>query len=297
MDLRELYRTGRCLGFVFVVLVIGISDRVSAQSQPPTPSPRQSGQSQQQKASPEIKKTNADGSPYTAADAFLDGVSPPPTSDEQRPSVYHRIEKAISRWTYRWGQVVSDITIAIFTGLLYFVARGQKKIYARQAEIMDKGLAETKTAADAAKLSAETADRALRLCEVAELQIIEMAFPPYFKAEESEFTFTYKNFGRSVATDVVSKVGLIDQTKPNLFATRATIAAGETRKLAVPFPANDALKVINGEVRLNATICTTYNDVFGEKQTIEFLGTYSYDRAQFEWMCSKHRMQKELPIG
>ena len=165
---------------------------------------------------------------------------------------------------------------------------------------MGSTLAETKKAADAAKtgaeaakLSADTSERALRLCEVAELQIVDMALPPFFRPEESIFTFTYKNFGRTIATDVVSKVGFDDRVKPNNFAPRATIAAGEMHKFPVPIPADDVVRITHGERRLDITVITTYRDVFGEKQEIEFLGTYSYERAQFEWMCSKHRIEQE----
>jgi len=276
-----------------LIVIFGICCCMIAQPQAPTPSVGKGAQSHQQKAAPEIKKTNADGIPYTEADAILDGVPFKQTGAEQQHSAHDWIKKAIPRWTYKWGPVVSAIVVAFFTGILTVVAVLQWRIYRRQADLMETGLVATKEAAAAAKLSAETAERALKLCEVAELQIIEMAFPDFFKPEESAFAFTFKNFGRTVATDVVSKAGFSDDTKPNIYAARATIAAGETRRFSVPFPADDVIRVKYGEIRLNATIATTYNDIFGSKQNIEFLGTYSHERAQFEWMCSKHRMQKE----
>ena len=187
--------------------------------------------------------------------------------------------------------------IAFFTLGLLYVAWKQAGISSKQTELMDSGLKVTKEAADAAKLSADTAKRALELCEAAELQIVAMNMSPSHRIESgSQFNFSYQNFGRTVATDVVSKVDFREEKLGRAFTSRAIIAAGYTLHCVValdsiipPFNEDELARINSGDNRLNVTVRTSYKDVFGVTQTIEYYGTFK-DGA-FGYMCTKYRTQ------
>jgi hypothetical protein len=125
---------------------------ISAQSQPPTPSPSKGAQVKQQKspnneAATEVKYQ------------LLPTPSPQPSApSESQHGAYD--EKAAPSV---WSRLDPNWVIAIFTVVIAGATVAQVRVYKRQAALMESGLNETKKTADAALKSANAANATVKL--------------------------------------------------------------------------------------------------------------------------------------
>lgn len=124
-------------------------------SQRPTPTPGESGHKPQSKSQNKAEITDPrQGTPESASAAGAQPITVHCDFQTGNGSKDQQ-SKAAADWGTGWT--------AIFTGVLALVAALQWSAIRRQGEYMRAGLKETQIAAEAAKSSAETSEKALRL--------------------------------------------------------------------------------------------------------------------------------------
>ncbi len=134
---------------------------IVAQSQPPTPAPAKVIQNPQAKSSPETQKAKDNQSPSSELPPALLKDRPIVTSrDQKQPSANHENQPP-----YQWWNIGSNITVAIFTGALAWIAFLQWRTYRRQAGYMERGLEETRRSVDASTKAASAAEKAANIAE------------------------------------------------------------------------------------------------------------------------------------
>jgi hypothetical protein len=224
------------------------------------------------------------------ADAFLDSLNLSPASDQEEESTSYRIKKAI----YLWGQVSSDIIIAVFTGMLVIVAWGQKRIYARQAEIIEKGLAATEEAAKAASLSANLAKTALQLSERADVLVDKMGMDSKAPISVgSKVIVELRNFGRTTAKKVRTELHFKTKTGVQNASKPLALAAGQpvtimAEILPADWTKDDLFNYINsGNDKFIVGLSVYYDDTFGFSHTVEYMGTLAAQNRQFDLEITK----------
>jgi hypothetical protein len=153
-----------------------------AQSQPPPPSPTESAQEKQEAGNRKYSDTNP---------AQQSTVGPTEKNEYAKSQGGDRSNKSSTDW---W--------IAAFTGALTFVGIIQLIAMFKQASYMRHGLAETKRAADAGKLSADAATKAADSILITDRAIVLIDTVSLNTETLNEFStvlFTLKNFGQTIA--------------------------------------------------------------------------------------------------
>ncbi len=184
---------------------------------------------------------------------------------------------------------VSTLLLVIAGFLAIWVARRTLDGIEKQVEIMLRQTRATEIAADAAKRSADIAEKAMRLLESADVLMGAAGLdtsPDVHRSSEAYFEFM--NFGRTRARNVVLEVtlradGMEDvENKPPKF----TLGAGASQKVQFPPFASlmpeDVLRGIREEqITLTYYAKVTFDDIFGDSHSIEYTGKLSVSKGQF----------------
>jgi hypothetical protein len=174
-----------------------------------------------------------------------------------------------------WSRINVGL-LTLFNGLLALVGFLQWRSTKKQAGYMRDGLAETKRAADAARLSADAATEAVANSHITERAIVlienveaTMGIPAHGLEVASVVIFTLKNFGRTIPYSVELDGALtgignlpIEKLPPTTIAPQGTNswATKSISHLAI----SDIIQKINqGTGRLEYKIVVTYRDTFG----------------------------------
>jgi hypothetical protein len=169
-------------------------------------------------------------------------------SDNRSAQIQHGEQKESSKW--------SD-PITWFTFGLLLVGVCQCLIYWRQKEIM------------------VLSSRALELAERAELQILNLALPPTTRFERiTRLEITIKNFGRTVATDVISNVRFHDMESATAATTPCIVAPGATNTFPYlitdingPLSDEEFLSFTSGHKVFKIVVEVSFTDIFDKRVT------------------------------
>jgi len=159
-------------------------------------------------------------------------------------------------------------------------------------------LVQMRKATEAATISANTAKRALELCECAELQITEMNITTgVVLGPNSKFQFAYQNFGRTTASQVESKIAFRNDGVFNASVGPAIIAPGnkvycpiDLGTMTSPFNQAEFDRINARDNPFQVIVETTYLDVFEDQHTVRYTGLFN-DGA-FGYTCTKSRKNK-----
>jgi hypothetical protein len=247
---------------------------LAAQSPPPPPTPTEAAHEKQQASD----RVNGNRDLLKQVTVLLKKQNE--SAERQRQKDH---DKASSDW---W--------LVGFTGALTFVGIVQLIAMFRQASYMRHGLAETKRAADAAKLSADAATSAGERILVTERAIVlidnvkALTKGPAFGLEpHSVVIFTLKNFGRTIAHDVKLKGALtgvgndpLEEMPPTTIAPQGTNSW--VSRSIVYWINEETIKKINARgALLKYEIDVTYKDSFHKDHGYRCEGRYEPALKQF----------------
>jgi hypothetical protein len=208
------------------------------------------------------------------------------------------------------GKSSTDRWIAVFTGILTLFSALQYWAMRQQARYMRDGLAESNRAAAAAEISANNSTKALEHTQeslrkteraVVVLELVEICHwrQPGKLDDRAGVFFTLKNFGRTVAYQVVTTGRLEFENEftetmsthqtvdefPQIGAV--TLASGgdhlwNSRNLGNWLPRESLWAINSGHARLRYAITVTYRDVFGDQHVFEGTGKWDDRLSRFD---------------
>lgn len=191
-----------------------------------------------------------------------------------------------------------DKAYVVFTGLLVLVgsigiryALRTLKAVERQALSMRRQTTHLKIAANAARNSAEFAERATKASERADILLVAASISPLGPVTgDSQLKVRYKNFGRTRAKDVRFKIELLIEglnlAKGNLQLPAMNMGAGQDQTitfqtfrecLALPL----FKEIVGGERTLRFVASAVYEDVFGDSYTTMDIGVFDRQGLRF----------------
>jgi hypothetical protein len=175
---------------------------------------------------------------------------------------------SVTKDRFDYLYIIANLILTIATGVVAWLAKGQ---------------------ASAAKNSAATAEKALRLTERADvlLEGASMIYDPLTNKLDgnSRVALRFKNFGRTRANKVIIQADLIFPDDVQMTRGKAppspVIVLGAGGEQSVPFQKfRDALNkttfegIANGMIKLRFTASVTYEDVFGSAHSCLYTGTF-----------------------
>ena len=289
---------------LLAVLVLSVTV-LEARSQPPTPSARKSGSSQEQPKPESAQQQPAEDPRGTDTTPLIVKVQPATKTDEeaQKERAKEDAEASAKRWTVGLG-VATGLLGLFQLGAIGFQAwiaskqneiigkqneimEGQRKAADKQSEYMRDALAESCKASEAAMKSADIADKALRLSERAHL-----AFGHYEiqhledMTKDIRISYAIINTGRTPAFLLKCDLGfkIAESLSADVKYNRPTTNEGavpvyNARPLLRPININsvsepDRRAVLDGKKHLWFYGGWVYRDVFNTEHTSHFILTY-----------------------
>jgi hypothetical protein len=185
---------------------------------------------------------------HSESDNGPSAAIPSPKGDDGTATIKHGEEKEFSKW--------SD-PITWFTFGLLVVGASQCVIYWKQKGIM------------------ELSSRGLELAERAELQITMINFPPSSVFDNlTRIQVTFKNFGRTVATDIIANVRFHDMVSATAATTPCIVAPTNENSFNIlltqigpALTADDFRGFNSGTKLLRFVIEISFTDIFEKRVT------------------------------
>ena len=144
---------------------------------------------------------------------------------------------------------------------------------------------ETRRAANAAMLSAETAKKALELCERADVQLTDIK---WIQSEFFGVDYMIKNFGRTRAENVISEFFVQGTDNIHHSQLPIVVAATNTHNVRIsfdstntPFKGGLAVRMYDGRATVAVIIHIDYKDVFGTSHRISYDAVFRRDTDRF----------------
>jgi hypothetical protein len=278
------------------LLIIAAWVMLAAQSPVPPPSPTENAQEKQNVSRVENAQPNPTNSPAQPSAATGHQSTPAPTQSNTNKKGSVSDKPSTINWILILG-VANTVLLLLFNGILACVAIYQYQLTHKQADLTEKGLTETRRAADAAKTSAdastqavENAQNALYVTERALIKIETVALrgDPESIDGATAVHFKIKNFGRTVASDVVLTGNIESGGKRRaLTQTPGIIIASQghnfwtSHSLGMFLDGADIFAICDRTAGLTYEIEATYWDVFGKKHHYRASGFWSHALRRF----------------
>jgi hypothetical protein len=187
-------------------------------------------------------------------------------------------------WTKAYVICTALLVIVAAVGLI-LVLRTLRAVKA-QTVLLRHSTVQARRAADAARQSATTAEKTLRLIQRADVLLESVA--PTFVGEHKQFTgdsriiFKFKNYGPTRASDVSFRVRLVIPSVPDKYATPlSSMVMGANQEQSVAF---SRLKefltesifddITHGRITMQFESWLLYRDVFGASYETKDVGAF-----------------------
>lgn len=143
---------------------------------------------------------------------------------------------------------------------------------------MEDALRETRNANAAAAKAANSAERSLQLSERAELQIAEINLPSTNRfTDKAKLQIIYRNFGRTIATDVIINVRFFEMASATYASTPSILAAGsggffafDLANINGPLSAEKLARFQSGDDLFRVVIEISFTDIFQKRGKIVY---------------------------
>jgi hypothetical protein len=260
------------------------------QSQPPSPTPGKTAQYNQRKAR---GKQSEESGNHEAADKIssaINKLTAEVASWKQQSSSAPQKNEAPADWWLKWSTIISaaaTLCIAVLAFFQWRAMRGHKEALDAMAVYMRDGLKETKKAADAATKSADTAERALKLTQRADVLLSGVSLRDSAGVDaspvrpDSYVILEFKNFGRTRAENVVFEIMLVIPDCPSSVKHLGpmVLGAGDTQALRFQAFGEFLTELIasgigDGTIKLSFTGKVSYRDIFDVVHTTSPSGVF-----------------------
>lgn len=176
---------------------------VPSYSNPPSPAPPKNSENQKTHPAaadekPAYNPAGTDKQPFVVKS--LEAEKTPERTEQERPE---REEKAANERSL----IIWTIVLACSTIALALIAGGQLWMFKRQLGLMHKSMKTAEDATEAARRSAEIAEKGLRLTERPQFNISGWGIANFTAGKASEIRFLLGNTGRSEAELIKCSIG------------------------------------------------------------------------------------------
>jgi hypothetical protein len=278
-----------------IPLLVLLAATLFAQSQPPPPGPRKATQNNKAQATGEqtVAPKNQNNADHTSA--AIDKLTSEIASWKKQQAATKDENDSSSGGWLMWSTIATAFATLAIAGLGCFQWRAMHKqriAMEQQAQYMRDGLALTEISANAAKLAADTAKRALEVTERADIlvQAVPISTYPAFNGE-SVISIVLKNCGRTRGNRVVVDMGLvfvpeIEQIPAEQPIVEAVLGAGDTMPVAFQPPRRCWTKetvgrIIDGGLTLRFEAEVVYFDVFDKRHRTKCSGAFDPGTCSF----------------
>ena len=272
---------------VVVAVLTCIVTAIAAQSPPAPPSPTETSQEKQEVRRDESSPTQAENRPTPFAESTLNQANTEPPTETRKTTD--------SEYRHKSSFDYNALAVALFTGVLAFVACRQLQAMRQQAGYMREGLRETTKAADAALKSAEATTQSVALSERnttvttrAVVLLDNIVAMPISAQNEEYFKFnslimaTLKNYGSTLAKSVklTGEMKYPDGSFPFREMPETTVAPqGESHWITLSLDPqrklSDVIEAINRKNNFfTFDIRVTYTDAFENSYEYKVSGLY-----------------------
>jgi hypothetical protein len=256
-----------------VLLFLLVCSISYAQSQQPSPTPRENSNQVQEQAKSAPQQTATDQRGTEQSPIIVKIMESPKTQEEIQRDINERDE-----------QTANNRKLTYFTGGLAFVALLQFIGIAIQAWFLRKSFIATKLAAEAAKTSADVAEKMLTLGERAYLVVDGFSKPTLGLGEKLQVKCSIINQGRTPATIIrifENKVQIFDEIPhPPVYDTGMTIkrfvGTGFENRVPMDFMETDKITenefegIMRGKLKVFVYRKFNYTDIFGKTHETGF---------------------------